>query len=231
MHARCAELDGPCPRRGARWTDEVPDRQIICLPTDGRRWICSSGRPLLLDFTLVARSGRATEATIKALFAVSSNRCAFPQCPNPLVEPVSKKVTGRICHIKAASPKGLRYDPLQSEKDRHGPNNLILLCPIHHDVVDADEKTYTVGRLHMLKADHERRLETVPSLTDAQVKQFSGSGVLILPAPRAEGYGTVTSPSQKGFPWKLFRWLAADGIRHHLRLCYYPVPQPWAKSR
>lgn len=35
--------------------------------------------------------------------------------------------------------------------------NLVLLCPIHHDVIDADESAYTVDKLRSLKANHEAR--------------------------------------------------------------------------
>ncbi|MDB5295166.1 MAG: endonuclease [Phycisphaerales bacterium] len=93
--------------------------------------------------------------TVKRLYAVSGNQCAFPGCRLPLVDPTSGTVTGRICHIKARSPGGPRYDPAQSDGERHGFANLIILCPIHHDVIDADEASYTVERLTEIKAGHE----------------------------------------------------------------------------
>jgi hypothetical protein len=95
-------------------------------------------------------------ATIKRLFAVSGNRCAFPKCSNQLVEPTTGKVTGRICHIKGRKPGGPRYDPQQTDAERHAFENLILMCPIHHDVIDADEIAYTVERLQAIKDKHER---------------------------------------------------------------------------
>jgi len=56
---------------------------------------------------------RPTETTIKRLFAVSGNRCAFPGCTAVLV--TGGVVTGEICHIKAQNPQGPRYDPAQSD--------------------------------------------------------------------------------------------------------------------
>lgn len=94
-----------------------------------------------------------TPATVKRLFAVSGNRCAFPKCPHNLIE--GTKVTGKICHIKARSEKGPRYDPNQSNNERRGFDNLILMCPIHHDLIDDDEDTYTVEKLIELKKKHE----------------------------------------------------------------------------
>ena len=40
--------------------------------------------------------------TLKRLFAMSGNRCAFPECTLPIVEG-SGIVTGIVCHIR--SPK------------------------------------------------------------------------------------------------------------------------------
>jgi len=96
-------------------------------------------------------------ATVKRLFAVSGNRCAFPGCASPLVDEASGKVTGRICHITADTPGGPRYDPEQSEKERHGFDNLVLMCPLHHDVTDGSPGTYTAERLREIKARHQAR--------------------------------------------------------------------------
>lgn len=92
---------------------------------------------------------------MKRLFALSGNRCAFPKCPVALVDTDSGKVTGRVCHIKARSKKGPRYDPNQTPAERNGFDNLLLLCPFHHDVVDADVMSYSVERLVEIKRDHE----------------------------------------------------------------------------
>lgn len=93
--------------------------------------------------------------TIKRLFAVSGNRCAFPRCEIPLIDDVSGKVTGKICHIKARNPDGPRYDPNQSDAERSAFENLLLMCPIHHDIIDADPESYTVARLKEIKTKHE----------------------------------------------------------------------------
>ncbi|MBO7747924.1 hypothetical protein I8J29_27405 [Paenibacillus sp. MWE-103] len=94
-----------------------------------------------------------TPSTVKMLFAVSSNQCSFPTCTNPLVD--GKKVTGRICHIKARSEGGPRYDPTQTNDERRGFDNLLLMCPIHHDIIDSDVDSYTVERLQEIKKKHE----------------------------------------------------------------------------
>lgn len=111
-----------------------------------------------------------TVSAVKRLFAVSSNRCAFPQCPQGLIH--SGKVTGRICHIKAASPAGPRYDPQQTDSERHGFENLILMCPIHHDVIDADVTSYTVERLCAMKLKHEASVSSAADISDDTAAQM-----------------------------------------------------------
>lgn len=111
-------------------------------------------------------------STVKRLFAVSGNRCAFPRCTQPLVDAGSGKVVGRVCHIKGKSPGGPRYDPSQSGDERHGFENLILLCPVHHDVIDADEESYTVERLLKMKANHQQDPNDSLDLSDEQAVGF-----------------------------------------------------------
>lgn len=116
--------------------------------------------------------GSPSVATIKRLFAVSGNRCAFPRCSQHLVDQSSGKVVGRICHIKAASPGGPRYDASQTEDQRHGFENLVIACPVHHDVIDDDPESYTVERLQKIKATHEHSSASVPEPTEDVVRGF-----------------------------------------------------------
>jgi len=111
-----------------------------------------------------------SSATVKRLYAVSGNRCAFPKCKQSLVH--EGKVTGRICHVRAANHGGPRFDAHQGDEERHSFDNLLLLCPIHHDVVDADEKSYTTDRLFAMKCEHERSSAQPSHLSDAAIQQF-----------------------------------------------------------
>ena len=91
--------------------------------------------------------------TIKRLFAKSGDRCAFPQCPIHIV--MGNAVVADICHIKAARPDGPRYDPRQTPAQRHGFENLVLLCANHHRVIDDDPEKYSVEVLQEMKRAHE----------------------------------------------------------------------------
>lgn len=92
--------------------------------------------------------------TVKRLFAVSGNRCAFPGCRSPIVEE-SGTVTGQIAHICSASENGPRYDPSQSDDERHGYSNLLLLCGRHHTLIDSEVDAYSVSRLKEIKRSRE----------------------------------------------------------------------------
>jgi hypothetical protein len=97
-----------------------------------------------------------TIATIKRLFSLTGNRCAFPGCNNPLID-ASGVLIGDVCHICADNPGGKRYDPRQTEGDRQAFSNLIVLCKNHHAVIDGDEAVYTVAVLQEMKSQHEAR--------------------------------------------------------------------------
>ena len=94
--------------------------------------------------------------TVKHLYAVSGNRCAFPGCPTPICDE-SGVIAGRICHIKAHKPRGPRHDDRQTDEERQGFENLILMCPTHHDLIDDPLMLgeFTVQRLLEMKATHE----------------------------------------------------------------------------
>jgi hypothetical protein len=96
-----------------------------------------------------------TISTLKRLFALSSNRCAFPDCASPIIES-SGTVTGITCHINARSEGGPRYDPKQTVRERHAFDNLILMCARHSKLIDSEPNRFTTDRLRELKAKHER---------------------------------------------------------------------------
>ncbi len=73
--------------------------------------------------------------TIKRLYALSGNRCAFPGCERTFVNWEDDTNFSNICHIEDANPnthKAGRFNPNMSDKERADYKNLILLCPNHH---------------------------------------------------------------------------------------------------
>jgi hypothetical protein len=60
----------------------------------------------------------------------------------------------------------------QSGAERHGFDNLILMCGKHHDVIDDDEEAYTVERLSKMKADHQSRAQRIDEDFTEQASQL-----------------------------------------------------------
>jgi hypothetical protein len=148
-----------------------------------------------------------TLATIKRLFALSGNCCAFPDCTTPLVEE-SGTVTGEISHICSASPGGPRFDKTQSDSERHGASNLLLLCARHHKIVDSEVEKYPVAALETMKRKRERPgLVEISPLTAKAAEQLlnsylsvtihSNSGQIAIQSPGAIQAHTVTLKTSK----------------------------------
>jgi len=91
-----------------------------------------------------------TLKTVKRLFALSKNRCAYSKCYQAIVDN-DGIVLGDICHIKAAKCKGPRYDANQTPEDRDGYENLVLMCKKHHKLIDANVQKYTIEVLLQYK--------------------------------------------------------------------------------
>jgi len=111
--------------------------------------------------------------TMKRLFATSGNLCAFPKCSTPLVDPESGSIVGEICHIKGDKPASPRYDAAQDNHSRHGFDNLILLCNVHHKIVDDSPDRYPVEQLVAMKQEHETRQYGTEAVDEATSEAFA----------------------------------------------------------
>lgn len=101
-----------------------------------------------------------TDKSRKLLWARSGNRCAL--CRSELImdrTPGSvgnESVIGDECHIISLRLGGPRYDPTLPTGNGDEYSNLILLCKVHHKVVDDQHTDYPAERLKELKLQHER---------------------------------------------------------------------------
>ena len=96
-----------------------------------------------------------TQQTVKKLFALSGNQCAFPNCNNLIYDTENDSLIGVICHIKAKNANGPRFDENQTDDERKSFENLVLMCSNHHKIIDDDPISYTVERLQEIKENHE----------------------------------------------------------------------------
>ena len=118
-------------------------------------------------------------------------------------------MTGNICHIRARSKKGPRYDPKQTDEERHSYENLILMCARHSKLIDSEPKTYTVEVLGKMKAVHEQRygsielaqsdvLKAEALLTEYRAVHITAGGHVMLNSAGAVQATNVTIKHTKG---------------------------------
>ena len=103
-----------------------------------------------------------SEKSRKILWALSRNRCA--SCRVRLVvdrtiqDPES--VIGEECHIVSAAKGGPRHQPSFPSKKVDLPENLVLLCAVHHKMIDDQHEHYSAGIVRGIKKRHELWVET-----------------------------------------------------------------------
>ena len=117
-----------------------------------------------------------TDKTLKRLFGLSGNICAFPGCNASLVNSQNAQ-DSNICHIEAANKGGERYNQDMSVEERADYNNLILLCRQHHEKTN-DVSIYTVEVLKEMKQNHEstylnQRINNNPSMLKNAINAIS----------------------------------------------------------
>jgi hypothetical protein len=103
------------------------------------------------------------------IWARSAGRCHYPGCNKPLIgDLVANNDDGNfgfIAHIVAEKPDGPRGDPVRSPQLADEPANLMLLCHIHHKLVDVDEvDEHPEQRLLEMKEVHESRIGIVTDI-------------------------------------------------------------------
>lgn len=104
------------------------------------------------------------EKTIKLLWANAAGRCSFTNCNTKLtVEQAASTAPytiGEMAHIKGKRHGANRYDESQTDEQRDNYDNLILLCPTHHTLIDKpeNEKTFKVETLIEMKIEHETNI-------------------------------------------------------------------------
>ena len=101
------------------------------------------------------------------LVGVSHNQCNHPNCDATLVEIDVKSnravITGQAAHIKGDKPGAARYDKLMTDDERSDFDNLIMLCPRHHKLIDDKESrdSYSVELIKKWKGDHLEKFSKV----------------------------------------------------------------------
>lgn len=126
------------------------------------------------------KSMAITEKTRKILWARSGNRCAI--CRHRLVidetKVDSESIVGDECHIHSGKPLGPRHNTSIDAAKIDDYSNLLILCRIHHKMIDDQPEHYTAEKLRDLKASHESWVErkfdersTLPQIRIRRIKK------------------------------------------------------------
>jgi hypothetical protein len=98
--------------------------------------------------------------THKILWGKAGSKCSFPGCNLDLVvdetETDDTSIIGEEAHIVSKKEDGPRGKSTLSEQERDKYDNLILMCRIHHKLIDDQEKEFTIEKLHNYKSEHEK---------------------------------------------------------------------------
>jgi len=117
------------------------------------------------------------------LFVRAGGRCEFDGCNDYLIEDALTLTEGNfseVAHIVAFRPDGARGRESNRPTDVNNIDNLMLLCPKHHKLIDDHPSNYTRHGLEIYKKAHEGRIRHLTSL-GANRK----TAILILKAPIA----------------------------------------------
>ena len=95
-----------------------------------------------------------TYDTLRQLYTLSGNQCAFPGCFNMMFD-MNGNFVGQVCHIEAASEGGERFNPHMTNDQRRHYDNLLLLCYSCHIETNNVHK-YPVNVMKKIKQDHEQ---------------------------------------------------------------------------
>ncbi|MEU4494647.1 Shedu immune nuclease family protein [Streptomyces sp. NPDC023998] len=101
---------------------------------------------------------RVSRAAAREAFALAGGRCSFPGCPTPRTLDNGLPLL-EIAYIASPVPGGPRYLNITSSRDAADQSdNIIVLCPTHHALVDSNWEAYPVKILRQMREGHLERV-------------------------------------------------------------------------
>lgn len=107
----------------------------------------------------------------KTLWGNAGNRCAFAGCGQRLVGALGNPnqvtgdhigVFGEEAHVRSSKVTGPRYDATYPTDQLNEYENLVLLCPTHHTVIDKDNgRAWSTEDVLAMKQRHEAHVDAV----------------------------------------------------------------------
>ena len=175
------------------------------------------------------------------LFVRAGGRCQFDGCNRYLLEHPLTLTEGnfaQMAHIVAFNREGPRGRASSHPTQINNINNLMLLCPDCHKLVDDDPDKYTATTLEKYKTKHEERIRHVSGLgpdlktTVAQLKtRVAGQSVAIPISQVSEAVSPRYPTDARGYVIDLTDLdveenalipVAAENIKRELARLYAP---------
>ncbi len=133
-----------------------------------------------------------SERTRRVLWGNSGGRCA--KCRQPLIQPATEHdreaLVGEECHVVSAAAGGPRHGP-PPPGGYHALENLLLLCSVCHQVVDAQPASFPAADLRKLRGLHELWVAQRTGASDRHAFSWS-----LTPIPAQFKLSLITSGRQ-----------------------------------
>lgn len=126
---------------------------------------------------------KAPQKVQSALWARAAGRCQYRGCNQDLVGDLisgnDDALFGFIAHVVADSATGPRGDLVRSPRLAKSLDNLMLLCSVHHKLIDVDDLDgHPEPLLLAMKAEHEARVALLAGIDEdraSHVLRFGAS--------------------------------------------------------
>ncbi len=128
-----------------------------------------------------SRGKASPDATTKLrLFADSGSYCQNPGCLESLFKTIGDKqiYIAEMAHVFSASDQGPRANQRLSEEARGSYENLILLCPTCHTIVDKAEEKYPDTIILKWKYSHREKIAELFRFTESPSRYLARETIL-----------------------------------------------------
>lgn len=119
-----------------------------------------------------------SQQDIKLLWGQAACRCSICRAELSYNNPDNSLniIVGEQAHIVAEREDGPRGTSPLTDSERDSYDNLILLCPNHHTIIDRDTLAYPIEKLHSIKTAHELWVRT--TLTSSLISATDINGLI-----------------------------------------------------
>jgi hypothetical protein len=131
---------------------------------------------------MICSRGKASpdKTTQLKLFADSGGYCQNPRCLESLFKTIGDKQIhiAEMAHVFSASDKGPRADQSLSKEERGAYENLILLCPTCHTIIDKAEEEYPDTIVLSWKCSHCEKIAKIFRFTESPSRYLAREIIL-----------------------------------------------------